>query len=392
MNTPIRSPRSTALAVALASCSSPAGPPGPPPPPPPPPPESLALETVVTGLDRPLFLTAPPGDDRLFIVEQTGRIRMVDAAGALLPAPFLDLSGRIATGGERGLLGLAFHPGYAQNGHFYVNYTDPNGDTVVERYAVSADPDVADPASARVILGVQQPFGNHNGGQLSFGPDGMLHVFLGDGGSAGDPQGNAQDPSTLLGSILRLDVDGGDPYRIPADNPFVGVPGARGEIWAIGLRNPWRSAFDPAAGTLYVADVGQSSREEVNAVPIGAAGVNYGWNILEGTRCYPPGTAECDSIGTVAPVLEYDHGEGCSITGGFVYRGARLPGLVGHYFYSDFCSGFLRSFRLEDGRAEDRRQWPVGDLGSVTSFGTDAAGDLYVMNAGGTVFRIAPAP
>lgn len=390
MRSPIRSIRLGALGAALSACSSPSGPPGPPPPPPPPPPESISLETVATGLDRPLFLTTPPGDDRLFIVEQTGGIRIVDAAGSLLPTPFLDLSGRITSGGERGLLGLAFHPDYAVNGRFYVNYTDPNGDTVVERYLVSGDPDVADPGSARPVLAVAQPFANHNGGQLSFGPDGMLYVFLGDGGGAGDPQGNAQNPSTLLGSILRLDVDGGDPYRIPADNPFVGMAGARGEIWAIGLRNPWRSAFDPAAGMLYVADVGQSSREEVNAVAEDAAGVDYGWNILEGTICYPPGTPSCDAIGTVAPVLEYDHGEGCSISGGFVYRGARLPGLVGHYFYSDFCSGFLRSFRLQGDVAVDGRDWDVGNLGSVTSFGVDDAGEMYVTSANGTVYRFVP--
>ena len=378
--------RAGALAAVLGhgACSStPTGPP-----PPPPAVGSLATEVVATGLDRPLYLTAPPGDSRLFIVEQTGAIRIVAADGNLRGTPFLDLAGRIAGGGERGLLGLAFHPDYVSNGFFYVNYTDTNGDTVVERYTVSGDPDVAAPGSATPILAVPQPFANHNGGQLAFGPDGMLYVFMGDGGGAGDPFSTGQDPTDLLGSILRLDVDGGDPYAIPPDNPFVDVAGARGEVWAIGLRNPWRAWFDVPGGMLYVADVGQSQREEVNAVGIAEAGVNYGWNVLEGTLCFAE--EGCDASGTEAPVLEYSHADGCSITGGVVYRGTLLPELVGHYFYSDFCSGFLRSFRLQGGVAVEGQEWNVGGLGSVTSFGADAAGEMYVTSAEGRVYRIVP--
>jgi len=372
-----------AILLGLAACSSaPAGPS------PPPVTGGLAAEVVASGLDRPLLLITAPGDPRRFVVEQTGAIRILGGDGTPLGTPFLDLAGRIAGGGERGLLGLAFHPDYRSNGHLYVNYTDTNGNTVVERYTVSADPDVAGPGSAVRILGVAQPFANHNGGHLAFGPDGMLYVFMGDGGGEGDPFETGQDPGDLLGSILRLDVDGGDPYGIPPDNPFVGVAGARPEVWAIGLRNPWRSWFDVAGGSLYVADVGQSQREEVNAVGIGEAGVNYGWNVLEGTLCFAE--EDCDASGTEPPVLEYSHTDGCSITGGVVYRGTLLPELVGHYFYSDFCSGFLRTFRLQGDVAVDGREWYVGNLGSVTSFGVDAAGELYLTSANGTVYRIVP--
>lgn len=352
-------------------------------------PASLAVEEVVAGLQSPVHLTAPPGDDRLFVLEQGGRIRVV-RNGSLLPTPFLDLTDRVGSAGsEQGLLGLAFHPEYATTGHLFVNYTDLNGDTRVERYTVTADPDAADPASARSILQVEQPFSNHNGGLVVFGPDGMLYVGLGDGGGAGDPRGNGQDPGTLLGSILRLDVDGGDPFAIPADNPFVEDPDARDEIWAWGLRNPWRFAFDESAGVLYIADVGQNAFEEVNAESADAGGLNYGWNVMEGAHCFDPPSG-CDQTGLTPPVLEYENGPGgtCSVTGGFVYRGDRIPGIRGHYFYSDFCAGFLRSFRLEDGEAVDRREWEVGDLGQVTSFGVDAAGELYILSADGRVFRL----
>ncbi len=359
------------------------------PPPPPPPGAALATEIVASGLERPVYLTSPPGDPRLFIVQQTGRIRIVDAAGGLLAAPFLDLEGGVDGSSEGGLLNLAFHPDYATNGFAYVNYTNTAGNTVVARYSVSADPNRLDPASAKQILTVEQPFANHNGGQLQFGADGMLYVFLGDGGSGGDPFGHGQDLSTLLGSILRLDVDGGDPYAIPSDNPFVGTPGARGEIWAYGLRNPWRGSFDAASGTLYVADVGQAAREEVNAVPAGAGGVNYGWNVMEGSTCF--GGGGCSTQGLTLPVSEYDHGEGCSVTGGYVYRGSALPSLRGHYFYSDFCAGFLRSFRLVGALATDTREWNVGILGAVSSFGVDRSGELYVLDLSGTVRRLIPA-
>jgi glucose/arabinose dehydrogenase len=379
------------MLLALSACTSdtgtnPAPPPVPPPAPPPPPPSgefSLATETVATGLTKPLYLTTPAGDDRLFIVEQTGRIRIVKD-GVVLATPFLDLSSKVSGGNEQGLLSMAFHPDYGANGRFYVNYTGNDGDTRVERYAVSADPDIADADSTVPILGVPQPRSNHNGGHILFGPDGMLYVALGDGGSAGDPFNNGQNAGTLLGSLLRLDVDGGLPYAIPGDNPF------GNEIWAIGLRNPWRIAFDPAAGTLYIADVGQSSREEVNAVGGDESGLNYGWSIMEGSSCF--GGGGCDDTGLVLPVLEYGHNEGCSVTGGFVYRGSALPEVVGHYFYSDFCTGFLRSFRFDGADATEQMEWDVGGLGSVLSFGRDAAGELYILSDNGRVVKLVRAP
>jgi glucose/arabinose dehydrogenase len=347
----------------------------------------LRARAVVAGLSNPLFLTAPAGDARLFVVEQPGRIRIVED-GALRPAPFLDIAARVGSGGERGLLGLAFHPRYAENGLLYVNYTDRAGDTRIERYRVSADRDVADPGSATLILGVAQPFANHNGGMLAFGPDGMLYVALGDGGSGGDPLGNARNLNALLGKLLRLDVDGGTPYGVPPGNPYAGQAGRRGEIWASGLRNPWRFAFDAGAGRLYVADVGQGRAEEVNVVPLAAAGVDYGWNVLEGTGCYA--AASCDRTGLQLPVLEYEHAGGaCSVTGGFVYRGtdAALAELRGSYFYADYCAGWVRSVRVAaDGTPTEQRSWPLGDLGSVLSFGEDAARRLYVLSGNGTVY------
>ena len=348
----------------------------------------LAARPVASGLANPLFLTAPPGDGRLFVVEQPGRVRVIED-GALRAQPFLDIAAKVSSGGERGLLGLAFHPRHAQNGFFYVNYTNLAGDTRVERYRVWGDATVADAGSASLVLAVDQPAANHNGGQLAFGPDGYLWVALGDGGGAGDPEGNAQSLGTLLGKLLRLDVDGAVPYAIPSDNPFAGQAGRRGEIWASGLRNPWRFAFDLPAGRLYVADVGQQAREEVNAVALAAAGVNYGWNRTEGTACHAAAT--CDRTGLQPPVHEYGHDDGCSITGGYVYRGAdpALADVVGHYFFSDYCTGWLRSIRLDAaGRVVEEREWDVGPLGPVLSFGEDAAGRLYVLSGNGTVYRV----
>lgn len=358
---------------------------------PPDPTVTLALQQVASGLARPVYLTAPPGDDRLFIIEQAGRIRIV-RDGALLQQPFLDITDSVTNlggmGDERGLLGLAFHPQYAANGQFYVNYTDLAGDTRVERYTRGADPDVADPASARLILAVDQPAGNHNGGHMMFGPDGMLYVALGDGGGSGDAQNNAQTLSTLLGKLLRINVDGGDPYSIPPDNPFTGVQGARAEIWAYGLRNPWRNSFDRGGRTLFVADVGQNSEEEISAVDRDLAGVNYGWRIMEGSRCFNPST-NCDRSGLTIPVHTYPtSGGNCAVTGGYVYRGSAIPALAGTYFFSDYCRGGLRSFRLVDGEARDLREWDVGTTGNVPSFGEDAQGELYIVAHGGTIWRI----
>jgi glucose/arabinose dehydrogenase len=349
----------------------------------------LALVPVVRGLEAPVALTAPDGDPRLFVVEQPGRIRVI-RGGTLLPRPFLDLTAGVRAGGERGLLGLAFHPRFAENGRFYVDYTDRNGDTRVERYTAAPGADTADPASAQLVLAVTQPYANHNGGDVAFGPDGMLYVGMGDGGSGGDPHGNGQSLATLLGKLLRLDVDHAEPYTVPADNPFVGRARARPEIWAYGLRNPWRFAFDPDAHTLYIADVGQNAWEEVDVAPAASGGLDYGWNRMEGTHCY--GLAPCRREGLTLPALEYGHRDGCAVVGGFVYRGRAIEALAGRYLYSDYCGGWLRSFRYDAGAAVERRQWLIPRVGAVLSFGRDAAGELYLLTADGTAYRIAPGP
>jgi glucose/arabinose dehydrogenase len=349
--------------------------------------QGVQLEAVASGLTNPVHLTAPAGDARLFIVEQSGRIRIVQN-GQLLGTPFLDLSSKLRYGGEQGLLSLAFHPQYATNGFFYVNYTDNSGDTRVERYRVSSDPNRADPASAKQILFVDQPYSNHNGGHILFGPDGMLYIGMGDGGSGGDPQGNGQNRGSLLGKLLRIDVNSGDPYGIPTGNPFANSAGARPEIWAYGLRNPWRIAFDRTDSRLYVADVGQNAVEEINVVPAVTGGQNYGWNVLEGSRCY--GSSNCSRSGLTLPVTEYSHSDGCSVTGGIVYRGSRLPQLRGHYFYSDYCQGWIRSFRYANGQATEPRTWNLGEIGQVLSYGEDSAGEMYVLSANGRVYRFIP--
>src|SRR6476646_731863 len=350
------------------------------------------LQLIVSGLSSPLYLTAPSGDlSRLFVVEQTGGIRIIKD-GALLPTPFLDISTKITAGGEQGLLGLAFDPDYASTGRFVVHYTDTNGDTHLSHFTVSSDPDVADPASEQVILTADQPYNNHNGGQVLFGPDGMLYLGLGDGGSEGDPQGRGQDLSDLLGSILRLDVRSTSPYSVPPDNPFVGQAGVQPEVWSYGLRNPWRFSFDRTTGDLYIGDVGQDSFEEVDVAPAAAGsgkGLNFGWNIMEGTNCYNAST--CNQSGLTLPVLEYPHSEGCSVTGGYVYRGSVIPALQGLYFFGDYCQGTVRSFRYQGGSATELTDWPtLRPGGSITSFGEDAAGELYVVIQSGSVFKIVP--
>jgi glucose/arabinose dehydrogenase len=349
--------------------------------------QGVQLEVVASGLTNPLQLTAPTGDARLFIVEQAGRIRVVQN-GQLLPAPFIDLSNKLRYGGEQGLLSVAFHPQYSSNGFFFVNYTDTNGDTRVERYHVSSDPNRADAASAKQILFVKQPYSNHNGGHILFGPDGMLYIGMGDGGSGGDPQGNGQNKASLLGKLLRIDVNSGDPYGIPSGNPFANTTGARPEIWAYGVRNPWRLAFDRTDNSFYVADVGQNAVEEINVVPAGTGGQNYGWNVMEGTRCYS--SSSCSKTGLTQPVSEYSHSDGCSITGGIVYRGTKLTALRGHYFYADYCQGWIRSFRYVNGQVTDQRNWDLGNIGQVLSFGEDSAGEMYVLSGNGRVYRFAP--
>ena len=342
-------------------------------------------QLAMAALQNPVYLTSPANDPRLFIVEQPGRIRIYKD-GALLPAPFLDIVSIVMSGGEQGLLSVAFDPSYATNGRFYVYHNDLNGDIAVARYTATLGSDVANAGSREPVITIPHPVqGNHNGGLALFGPDGMLYLGTGDGGGGGDPSNNAQNTNSLLGKLLRIDVTT-LPYAIPGSNPLAGATPGADEIWAYGLRNPWRYAFDAPAGQLYIADVGPNLWEEVNAVATTEPGVNYGWRVMEGTHCFNATT--CSSTGLTLPVLEYSHGDGCSITGGFVYRGTAVPELSGHYLYSDFCSGFLRSFRLSNGQAVDQRTWPIGNVGNIMSFGMDAAGELYMLSLNGGVYRL----
>lgn len=348
---------------------------------------SFDLVPVLSGLFRPLFLTgAGDGSGRIFVMEQTGRILIV-RDGTLAAAPFLDLSALVSQDvrfgySERGLLGLAFHPDYATNGRFFVNYTDANGTTQVVEYRVSAgNPDAADPASARTLLTVGQPYPNHNGGHLAFGPDGYLYIAMGDGGLRDDPLGAGQDRGVLLGKLLRIDVDDYDfarPYGIPLDNPFALDPTLAPEIWALGLRNPWRFSFDRATGDLYIGDVGQNNWEEINFQPAGApGGANYGWVIYEANTRYR--TDEPTSAVTF-PIAVYSHGAGsCSVTGGYVYRGAEVPALQGYYFFSDYCSGVVWSaWRSESGAWQSTEIARTGR--QISSFGQDDSGELYLID------------
>jgi glucose/arabinose dehydrogenase len=358
---------------------------------PPPSTGTPTLQPVAGGLEFPVYLTSPPGDQRLFVVEKGGAIRVIKD-GSLLPAPFLDIGSQVSNRREQGLLGLAFAPDYASSGRFFIHYTDRAGDTRVSMLRVSTDPDRADPASETAVLSVDQPGPSHNGGQILFGPDGFLYIALGDGGSRdGNDRGRGQSLADLLGSILRIDVSAGAAYSVPPDNPFVGTAGARPEVWSYGLRNPWRFTFDPATGDLYIADVGETDWEEINrstAAEGAGRGLNYGWSRMEGRHCL--GNNSCDQSGLTLPILEYSHSEGCSITGGYVYRGAALPALQGQYFFADFCQGWVRSLRM-DGSTPVTTDWPALSPGNlVTSFGEDNAGELYVLSGGGTVYKIVP--
>jgi glucose/arabinose dehydrogenase len=347
------------------------------------------LSSVRVRLDQVARLSAPvgmavrSGDPAIYLIEQSGRVRAL-RDGNLDPAPVLDLSNLIASGGERGLLGIAFSP---DGRYLHLDYTDVNGDThVAELTMRGAGPD---PASRRDLLTVEQPFANHNGGQLAFGPDGNLYIALGDGGSAGDPNGNGQSLNTLLGKILRISPrpSGGRPYGIPRDNPFVGRSDARPEIWDYGLRNPWRFSFDPATGDLWIADVGQGEWEEIDHEPAGRGGRNYGWNQLEGSHRFR-GDA---SPGLVPPVIEYSHRDGgCTVIGGSVYRGRVIPDLVGAYLYGDYCAGWIRAAPAGGGRAGASRDLGI-NVPSLTSFGVDQRGELYALSQGGPVYRIVPA-
>jgi glucose/arabinose dehydrogenase len=360
----------------------------------------LSTKLVAAGLSIPVFATAPRGDTkRLFIVEKTGRIKILDlSTGSLKPSPFLTITG-LPSGDEQGLLGLAFHPKFASNGRFYVNFTDGFGATNVRQYQVSADPDVADPASASTVLKVGQPFANHNGGCVAFGPDGLLYIGMGDGGSGNDPGNRAQNLGELLGKMLRIDVDGDDfaddpdrNYKIPSTNPFVVTAGARPEIWAYGLRNPWRFSFDRKTGDLYIGDVGQGGREEVIfQAAASTGGENYGWRIKEGTLVtgldpVPPGVALKD------PIFEYTHANGeRAIIGGYVYRGAAVAGLGGTYIFGD-TTGKFSSFKFDGvtppvATSRTKELFP-DNIEDLNSFGEDALGELYVCVAEGKVFRI----
>jgi glucose/arabinose dehydrogenase len=356
---------------------------------------ALTTQRVAQGLDRPLDLQTPPGDRaRVFVVEQRGRIRVLRGS-SVVAAPFLDVTDRVGSGGgEQGLLGLAFHPRYAENGRFFVNYTDRSGDTRISEFrAPSPASDSADASSERLVLGVDQPFSNHNGGGLAFGPDGFLYIGLGDGGSGGDPLENGQDLETPLGKMLRIDVDRGTPFAIPPDNPFVGTPGAFPAIWAYGLRNPWRFAFSRASGDLLIGDVGQNQHEEIDlGVASRRGGENYGWNTTEGNHCFDPPSG-CNTAGITPPILEYDHGQGCSVTGGVVYDGCRMPGYHGTYFYGDYCTAFIRSFRVEAGRATELRDWTAslrGGIRNISAFGVDADGEIHILDHEGEVYRVVP--
>ncbi|MFQ6017315.1 MAG: PQQ-dependent sugar dehydrogenase [Kiloniellaceae bacterium] len=370
-------------------------------------PRDWQVVRVASGLKRPVYVTAPPGDtERLFILEQhSGKIKIL-RQGTIDRRPFLDIDG-LARGNEQGLLGLAFHPDYAKNGAFYVNFTRRNRDTVIRRYRVSAaDPDVADPTSAMTVMTYEQPYRNHNGGWLGFGPDGYLYIAAGDGGAGGDPGNRAQDVTDQrLGKMLRIDVGGDDypedparNYAIPPDNPFVGKQGDD-EIWAYGLRNPWRASFDRKTGDLWIADVGQSRREEVNFQPAASrGGENYGWKVMEGDLCFAevPGAPACFDPAFTAPVHVYGRGGGYSITGGYVYRGP-VESLQGLYIFADFGSAQIWGFRYAGrrlagfGNLTEAFAPQTGSIEDISSFGEDAEGNLYILDLGGEVFKVVPA-
>ena len=355
---------------------------------------SIKLTQIASGFKRPLYVThAADGSNRIFLVEQIGHIWILKD-GARTSRPFFDISTLISpraltdSFSEQGLLGLAFHPEFQFNGAFFVNYTDLRGSTVVARYQVDAeDPDIANVSGGEIIFQLSQPYANHNGGHIEFGPDGYLYIALGDGGSANDPLGAGQNRQLLLGSILRIDVDSDESYAIPPDNPFVGDASARDEIWAYGLRNVWRFAFDRAAGDLYMADVGQNQWEEINFQPAtSAGGENYGWNVWEGKHIFAGGTARDH----VPPIYEYSHAFGCSVTGGNVYRGEAIAELEAVYLFGDWCSG-----RIWGAWRDQDLNWHADELMKtglpISSFGEDESGEVYVIDYDGTLYRLDPA-
>jgi glucose/arabinose dehydrogenase len=345
-----------------------------------PPLQGLTAELVADGFDQPILVTGAPGTDALFVVEREGLVRVVEG-GVIADEPFLDMT-KVAWSWsiEQGLLGLAFHPDYASNGRFFAYWTEQDLDSQLGELEATT-PTSADPDSRRVLLEIDQPAERHNAGMLLFGPDGLLYLSLGDGATGGRP---SQDTTNLLGSILRLDVDSGDPYTIPPENPF------GNEIWLQGLRNPWRFSIDPVDEMVYIGDVGQVTIEEVNVVPLAAEGANFGWPEMEGRTCQ--GSRDCETEGMTTPVASYTHNGGrCSITGGWVYRGSEIPELYGHYFYGDWCTGMVRSFRLDGAEAVEETDWSAQlKVGQVTSFGVDNQGELYTVNWEGQLHRIIP--
>jgi len=361
--------------------------------------EGLELTVVATGLENVTAIAAPRGDERVFVVEQEGRVRVIKD-GELLDESFLDVAPFVTTEGlEQGLLGLAFHPRFADNGKFYVSYTNRNGDSRVEQYVASDGADVADVAAGVEVLAIDQPHEYHNGGGLEFGPDGYFYVSLGDGGGVGDTYGNGQRADTLLGAVLRIDVNAAEPYAIPPDNPFVEEGGAP-EVWAYGLRNPWRVAVDPVERTVYIADVGQADTEEVDIVDLEESGLNFGWPVVEAEDCFESddkggntgAITDCDDSGFTPPMVTYSHRDGCAVIGGPVYRGQAIPELFGHFVYADWCRGWVRSLRYEEGVVTDETDWSddIGDVGRILAVGSDGFGELYVGTDAGIVYRIDP--
>lgn len=352
---------------------------------------SVKLEPVASVDGAPLAFAAPPdGSGRLFVGTKEGRIWVLDGT-SVRPDPLLDIRNLVSAGGEQGLLGIAVHPDFPSDPRVFVDYTDTGGNSVVSSFRTSgSNPDRLDPASEQWVIRVNQPYANHNGGAVAFGPDGMLYVSLGDGGSGGDPHGNAQRLDTLLGKVLRLDVNvpAGDSatYRIPLDNPFVGRGEARGEIWLLGLRNPWRMSFDRATGDLWIGDVGQGDWEEVDVARAGISGTNFGWNVTEGSHCFKP-SRNCRTTGLMPPVTEYGHALGCTVIGGAVYRGTAQPPLLGGYLFADYCSG--RAWAVAADGNGPVKPVRVGTFGSgIVAFGEDGSGELYVANLDGTISRV----
>ncbi|MGB5048962.1 MAG: PQQ-dependent sugar dehydrogenase [Caldilineaceae bacterium] len=351
---------------------------------------TIALTTVANGLASPVDMADPnDGSGRLFVVEQAGRVRIL-RNGQPDATPLLDITDRVRCCGERGLLGIALPPGFSQKGYFYLNYTtDTAGrlQTRVSRFRLGADTDIADPNSEQIVLAYDQPYNNHNGGGLAFGPDGYLYIGVGDGGSGGDPQNRAQNLGDILGKMLRIDVETGSPaaYTVPPSNPFVGQPNILSEIWAYGLRNPWRYSFDQQTGDLFIADVGQNAWEEIDfQAAASTGGENYGWRITEGNHCYNPNP--CDKTGLVLPVAEYDHTLGQSVTGGFVYRGTAWPALQGIYLYADYVSGRIWGLRPAGSGWENRLL--LDSSHNISSFGQDAAGEVYAIDHAGAILRV----